>query len=432
MLHNCSESCGWLVGFIAVLSFGSFGVPIRSTCNLNVDPLVLQSYKSLVCFLTCWLVIPLGESARFTSWGIISGIFWVPGATCGIYGIRNAGLALSVGIWSAIIVIASFIWGIFVFKERVKHVGSAVGAVFILIIGLIGMSKYSEPLRKEKVIMESKIRLLEESDVLLDKDASSEEDGIEMDVRHDVEVTSPGKVIKRRVIIDSKSNIDLKSIAEDQILLRLESSEPIPNSETDVRKDAATKGTAVPDELELEKDNEGVFYCFGVVLNRRQLGIIGAVINGAWGSNNIIPMHYAKTQGFFGAGYIISYSCGSMIVTIALWIIRYLVHLHRLDGNIKGAYDSMPSFHIREMWRPGLLAGFLYSLGQFCAIITVSVLGQGVGYSFVQTSMLVSGLWGIFYFSEVPDKNIMGWFLSSSITVFGIICLSYEHENTLH
>ncbi len=71
MLDQCSETCGWIAGIIAAISFGTFGVPIRSTkAKLKVDPLVMQSYKSLMCFLTCWFVIPLGEPFKFTSWGI--------------------------------------------------------------------------------------------------------------------------------------------------------------------------------------------------------------------------------------------------------------------------------------------------------------------------------------------------------------------------
>jgi len=58
-----------------------------------------------MCFLTCWLVIPLGEPVRFTSWGILSGLFGVPGGCAGVYAIRNAGLAVSAGTWSSLIVL---------------------------------------------------------------------------------------------------------------------------------------------------------------------------------------------------------------------------------------------------------------------------------------------------------------------------------------
>jgi len=416
MLQQCSESCGWISGIIAAFAFGSFGVPIRSTSHLGVDPLVMQTYKSVVCFLTCWLVVLLGEPIRFTPWGIVSGMFWVPGATAGIYGIRNAGLAISAGSWSAIIVITSFCWGIFVFEEEVRSVNGACFATFVLICGLVGMALFSEPPpKKEKIAMELG------RPFILKKDTS----GIEA-LEEEYLPAQDSTVTKRRMHTDLQSSHMVDMEVEDMKLLRSHDSDD--GSDTEPRKDPIAKDMASAIEHELEKDGDGVFCCFGIFLSRRQLGIIGAIINGAWGGNNVIPMHYAKAQGFDGAGYLISYSCGSMIVTIFMWFLRFLFNLYRTEGDAKLAYDSLPSSHIRKMWLPGLLAGGLYSLGNFCSLITVSVLGQGVGYPFIQTSLLISGLWGIFYFSEIKGTTvIVKWMLSSLVTVIGIICLSNEH-----
>jgi len=54
---------------------------------------------------------------------------------------------------------------------------------------------------------------------------------------------------------------------------------------------------------------------------------------------------------------------------------------------------------------------------------------QGVGFSVIQSSMLISGIWGILYFKEIRGFNmIMKWFCSASVTIMGIIWLTYEHE----
>jgi hypothetical protein len=43
--------------------------------------------------------------------------------------------------------------------------------------------------------------------------------------------------------------------------------------------------------------------------------------------------------------------------------------------------------------------------------------------------MLISGLWGIFYYREITNKvTIVKWFLSAGVTVVGILFLSYEHQ----
>ena len=106
----------------------------------------MQSFKMLVCFVTAWPVVwLLGETIQFTPWDIVSGLFWVPGASCGIYGIRNAGLAVAVGTWSSIIVVSSFVFGIVIFEEEVKSMEQTAAAFFKLISGLIGLSGYAEP-----------------------------------------------------------------------------------------------------------------------------------------------------------------------------------------------------------------------------------------------------------------------------------------------
>lgn len=424
-MDQCLESCGWISGIIAAIGFGSFGVPIKSIYKLNVDPLVMQTYKTTVCFLTCWFVIFLGEPIRFTPWGIVSGLFWVPGATAGIYGIRNAGLAVSTGTWSAINVITSFCWGIFIFKEEVKSVNGACYAAFVLIIGLVGMSSYSEPpSKKDKLLKESEIPLLlMKSSPAEVKESSSHEKMVEA---CDITTLTPTNVTKRRINVESQSNYKIDIELDDSKATRLDN-DTVLTPEKEPRKDQTAKDTTNINGHELHKD-DGVVCCYGIFLSRRNLGIIGAVINGAWGGNNVIPMHYAKAQGFYGAGYLISFSCGAMIVTIAMWILRYLFCLYRARGDTKQAYDSLPSFHFKEMWLQGFLAGSLYSLGNFCTLITVSILGQGVGFSFIQTSMLISGLWGIFYFNEIQGTAIIvKWLLSSLVTVIGILCLSYEH-----
>ena len=43
-----------------------------------------------------------------------------------------------------------------------------------------------------------------------------------------------------------------------------------------------------------EKEEELIHFFGKFSFTRRQLGLIGAIINGVWGSNNMIPMHYAR------------------------------------------------------------------------------------------------------------------------------------------
>ena len=77
---------------------------------------------------------------------------------------------------------------------------------------------------------------------------------------------SGGKIIKRR-----KNNPEDKTKSS--------------GDEGKLRKSKTDVGT---------KEEELVHFCGRFSLTKRQLGLVGAVINGAWGSNSMIPMHYAR------------------------------------------------------------------------------------------------------------------------------------------
>lgn len=88
------------------------------------------------------------------------------------------------------------------------------------------------------------------------------------------------------------------------------------------------------------------------------------------------------------------------------------------------AYHALPSFHLKRTFVPGVTAGLLASSGTLCALIAVSALGQGIGGSFIQSSMLVSGLWGIALGEIKGARRITRWIVSSITTIAGVVCLS--------
>lgn len=274
-------------------------------------------------------------------------------AACGIYGIRNAGLAICVGVWSSCYVITSFIWGILIFKEEVKNVFHTGVAFTTLGIGLIGMSQYSKP--------QPPSRKPETQKEVDDTDADSEE----------------GKTtIKRKTVGDesypapasgSLNPLELAALVED---------------------DESNKYSSMDKPVD-----KGRVVLFGgrVAMTKRQLGVCGAMVNGLWGGLNLIPLHFAKREGFGGAAYLVSYAVGSMIVNTMIWVVLFLFQLHKHRYNFRDAVDSLPDFHLDKLWAPGFLAGSLYSIANFGSILAVTYLGQGVGFSLCQVQILVSG-----------------------------------------
>jgi Transmembrane family, TMEM144 of transporters len=167
-------------------------------------------------------------------------------------------------------------------------------------------------------------------------------------------------------------------------------------------------------------------------LTTRQWGILGAVINGAWGGMNLIPLHYAKErEGLSGASYVVSFAGGAMIVNAAMFGVLVVYYVVAEKEPWTAATGRLPKWHVRGMGGRGLLAGILYSIGNFSSIVAVTYLGQGTGYSACQMQLLVSGMWGVFYFREIKSTStILKWFLSAATALVGILWLAYERESS--
>ncbi len=187
---------------------------------------------------------------------------------------------------------------------------------------------------------------------------------------------------------------------------------------------------ATIDEPE-ESDYFLVLFNGRISLTTRQCGILGAALNGIMTGGSLIPLHYAAEEGFGGAKYFPSMGVGAMIANTIMWIVLYAACLCRGFAKGKTPRDcleaDMPKWHFRILWLPALSAGLMLSLAMFSTILAITYLGQGVGNSIVQSKILVSGLWGIFWYKEVVGaKTITKWFASAGICMIAIIWLSLE------
>ena len=362
------EAYGWAAAIMSMLAFGSFGVPIKSAAaqSVNIDPLVFQSYKTTMCFLTSWAVLLVpGQSFSFTMWGIVSGLFWVPAGVATIYAVKATGLAVGIAIGSSFIVLVSFTWGVLIFQEHVKSRAAACIAILLMILGLCGMAYFSSP--------------------------------------HNVKAT----VGDMEDYQAHTSNIGYREVQIER--KKFDDAFPADGLES------------------MTHDPSGVVLC-GRVLPNRSLGIAAAAFCGLWGGSVMVPMHYAPKANT-GISYSISFGIGAALINLSLWVIRFLYHVVR-TRSLRMAYNSLPSFHPRVMWRAGGTSGTLWSIGNFFSMVAVDSLGQAVGYSVIQAGMLVSGLWGIFYFHEIVGfRRICNWMLSAMLTIVGIILLSFQHRD---
>lgn len=311
---------------------------------------------------------------------------------------------------SSFIVLVSFVWGIFVFGEPIHSRASACFAILCMMLGLFGMSCYSSPQKAPITIIDTSSR----QGVGAYQSLGSSDDGD----RTDVECT--GTVTET----DNDSPEKSLELADHPLWVTAETTHSSIDIATSREESTFSVDVADPPTASISPPPHAAFK---VHITKSELGMMSAAFCGIWGGSIMAPMKFCKANTK-GTHYLLSFSIGASIVTVALWFLRYTYHAVRCRSVVK-AFECLPSFHLRVMWRPGGLSGLLWSIGNFFSMISVFYLGEAVGYPLVQTSILFAGLWGIFYFKEVQGiVQITKWLLSSLLTIFGILLLSYEHH----
>jgi hypothetical protein len=351
---SCSDSCGWTAAIVALLAYGTYGVPIKETHKMpNLNPLVFQSYKSVVMFAMAPMVALLGVPLRFTPWGILSGLLWVLGGTGGVVAVRYAGMATAVGTWASVMMFVNFVWGILVFEEPVANMYDTVAAFVLLTIGLVGMSKHSAPTRSHA----SRVELVEDHNQYSPKlmnYSSFRSTDIEKPLIHENDGMLSGCPT---ALLGRTSSMDANIF---------ESYQSDDSNEDDFYFDEVS--TFNPEtHVQLLGD--------AMILQKRTVGVLAAIFNGLMSGSSLIPLHYAEREGFGGPHYMISCAAGAAIANIGLWVVYYLVlvmEVHEQTSSSQDLYDqlswtakfrqaaaNMPEWHFRQLWKPGFAAGTL-------------------------------------------------------------------------
>jgi hypothetical protein len=388
IFDTCTDSCGWIAAVVAALAYGTYGVPIKETKKIPVNPLVFQSYKTITMFVSCWVVLLMGVEVSFTPWGLLSGLFWVLGGTGGIVAVRYAGMAIAVGTWASVMICVNFVFGILIFKEPVANFTGTAGAFVLLALGLIGMSKYSAPTppkqqeeEQQKIALEKVEHSFPGSAVVshvtrlvvtaMPFGHSHDENGFLKVATDDESAESASSVedgvgaVGRRTLVRYDSITETDDGGETELM----------DMHNESEQGSAQKVASGNDFSDTALVTVG-----GLVMRKRTAGILGAVFNGLMTGSSFIPVHYAKTNGFGGAHYFISYSVGALIANIVLWIGFFAFNfyhyssfgskIHQFHDDITvigyspsfktrlmNTYESLPELYFRQLWLPGVLAG---------------------------------------------------------------------------
>jgi Transmembrane family, TMEM144 of transporters len=336
--------------------------------------------------------------------------------------------------------LVSFTWGIFVFQENIHSKLGACVAIFCMMLGLFGMSYYSAPpsdcTGHTSHSNNNASTMYEEVGTSIDDDEEEENPNNIPSHEPFRDNASDAPEISTNVlhrptinhVLDSGSDGNNVKYTSPTLSNIDEAGEPIPGVST-TTNGIMTSSTDGSNPSQTLHDHERITHAhlWGITFSKRHLGTSSAAFCGLYGGSVMAPMKYS-TADTKGTHYLLSFAIGAAIVNVTLWILRYVVNaLQRRSWT--DAYYDLPAFHLRKMWLVGGTSGVLWSIGNFFSLISVYYLGEGVGYPLVQTSILISGLWGLFYFKEIQGtERISKWLLSSIMTVFGILLLSFEHH----
>ena len=134
------ETLGWLGVAGSILFFGIFNIPLKMM-KRPPHPIVWSLYMQFpIIFLFSLITLSYTKPYVWSSWGLLGAGLWIPGSILSVYAIKYLGLAVAQGGWAACIVIVSFLWGSLYFGENINSVGLTVLALFLLCLGLAGLS----------------------------------------------------------------------------------------------------------------------------------------------------------------------------------------------------------------------------------------------------------------------------------------------------
>ena len=144
-----SEYLGFMLAFIAAISWGTQFVPLKRI--KNPDMLNFQVFMSVgIIIISVILTFILGFPFTINYFGLLAGVVWGIGNIFHITAVKNIGLAKGTAIPLGTSLIISFFFGSFFFNESFNFLLGLTG-VIIFLIGLPFVTYTKEKLKTNKI-----------------------------------------------------------------------------------------------------------------------------------------------------------------------------------------------------------------------------------------------------------------------------------------
>lgn len=159
---DTSVLIGWIGVLGAIFIFGCYGINIKTPAvtEAKCDCMVFQVYYSVavavVSFLI-WAIAGSQDGMWFTGssfcMGLLFGVLWIISQVFGYLAIQNVGYAVGPAVWVGVTITVSFVWGVAVFNTPVNSWPGAIGAIAMLLLGVVlaaGSSVISNQQQQQK------------------------------------------------------------------------------------------------------------------------------------------------------------------------------------------------------------------------------------------------------------------------------------------
>ena len=129
---------------LSVVAWGSFTAPMKckTVVAAALDPVVFQLYMcvGIAAASALPLAVPqIWEARAWTWYAVVSAGFWVPASILSVYCVRDVGIALGQGVWSGIVALTSFLWGQLVFNRTMRDPALGGFGIALLVCGIAAL-----------------------------------------------------------------------------------------------------------------------------------------------------------------------------------------------------------------------------------------------------------------------------------------------------
>jgi len=137
-------------------------------------------------------------------------------------------------------------------------------------------------------------------------------------------------------------------------------------------------------------------------------GILCALGVGLFGGSLLVPLSFVKNDNS-GLDFLPSLAIGCIFASTIVMIGYY------------GFFQRMSPLGLMTLdgFLLGALSGIIWNAGNICSIFAITGIGYATAYPIFQCGLFFAGLWGIFVFKEVTDKNHILVFFCSAFVLFG-------------